>query len=144
MILEDWKIKISVLWLFIAVTMVANTMLYFLVPGVIDKIRAGEVLGFNFLQVGHEILLIIAITYFWIPLVMAVLSLTLKDKANRWVNVILGIFYVGFILFEFIITTTTVTYPYGARWPYVILMDTSAFVAATLIVRYAWKSKQKA
>jgi len=142
--MEDWKIKISVLWLFIAVTMVANTMLYFLLPGVIDKIRAGEVLGFNMLQVGPEILLIIAITYFWVPLVMAVLSLTLKDKANRWANVILGIFYVGFILLEFILTITTVTYPYGARWPYVILMDTSMFVAATLIVRYAWKSKLKA
>jgi cytochrome bd-type quinol oxidase subunit 2 len=124
--------------------MVANTMLYFLLPGVIDKIRAGEVLGFNMLQVGTEILLLIAITYFWVPLVMAVLSLTLKDKANRWANVILGIFYVGFILFEFAITITTTMYPYGARWPYIILMDTSMVVAATLIVWYAWKSKQKA
>jgi hypothetical protein len=141
---EDWKIRNSVLWLFIAVTMVANTMLYFLLPGVVDKIRAGEVLGFNMLQVGTEILLIIAFTYFWVPLVMAVLSLTLKDKANRWANVILGIFYVGFILFEFIITITTVAYPYGARWPFVVLMDSSMVVAAVLIVWYACRSKQKA
>jgi len=115
--------------------MVANTMLYFLVPGVIDEIRAGEIVG---MPAGHGLLLFMAITYFWVPLVMAVLSLTLMDKANRWVNVILGIFYVGFILFELTMNITTVAYPY------VMLMDISAVVAAALIVRYAWKSKQQA
>ena len=130
--MDDWKIKISVLWLFIAVIMVANTMLYFLVPGVIDKIRVGEIVG---MQAGHELLLIMAITYFWVPLVIAVLSLTLKDKTNRWANVILGIFYVGFILLELTMNITTVAYPY------VILLDISAVVAAALIARYAWKSK---
>lgn len=141
--MEDWKIKNSVLWLFIALTMVANTMLYFLLPGVIDKIRADEVLGFNLLQV-PGILMIIAITYFWAPLVMAVLSVTLKDKANRWVNVILGIFYVGFMVFEVALAIMPAPYPYYARWPYATLMDISAAVAAILIVWYAWKSKQKA
>jgi len=82
-------------------------------------------------------LLTMAITYFWVPLVMAVLSLTLKDKTNRWANVILGIFYVGFILFELTMNITTVAYPY------VMLMDTSAIVVAVLIIWYAWKSKQK-
>jgi hypothetical protein len=69
---------------------------------------------------------------------MAVLSLTLKDKANRWANIILGIFYAGFILFELIMNVRTVAYPY------VILMDISAVVVAALIARYAWKwSKQE-
>ena len=109
-------------------------MLYFLVPGVIDEIRAGEIVG---MQAGHGLLLIMAITYFLLPLVMAVLSLTLKDKVNHWVNVILGIFYVGFILFELTMNIITVAYPY------VILMDISTVVAAALIVGCAWKSKQK-
>ena len=34
--LDDWKIKLAVFWLFIAVSMVANTILYLIVPGVID------------------------------------------------------------------------------------------------------------
>ena len=110
--------------------MSANTMLYFIVPGVIDEIRAGEIVG---MQVGPELLLVMAITYYWVPLVMAVLSLTLKDKANRWANIILGIFYAGFILFELIMNITTVAYPY------VILMDISAIVAAALIAWYAYK-----
>ena len=124
------KTKLAVMWLFVAVTMSANTILYFIVPGVIDEIRAGEVVG---MQAGPELLLVMAIMYYWVPLVMAVLSLTLKDKANRWANIILGIFYVGFILFELIMNIRTVAYPY------VILMDISAIVVAALIARYAWK-----
>ena len=43
--MEDVKIKLAMLWLFVAVAMSANTILYFVVPGVIDEIRAGEVVG---------------------------------------------------------------------------------------------------
>ena len=133
--LEDWKIKNAVFWLFIAVAMSANTILYLIVPGVIDEIRAGKIVG---MQAGNELILGMAIVYFWVPLVMAVLSLTLKYKANRWVNIIFGIFYAVFILFELTMNVTTVAYPYA------ILMDVSVFAVAALIVWNAWKSKQKA
>ena len=124
------KIRLAVLWLFVAVTMSANTILYFIVPGVIDEIRTGEVVG---LQAEPGLLLIMAIMYYWVPLVMAVLSLTSKDKVNRSASIILGIFYAAFILFELIMNITTVAYPY------VILMDISAIVVAALIAWYAWK-----
>jgi hypothetical protein len=124
------KTRLAVLWLFVAVTMSANTLLYLIVPGVIDEIRAGTVVG---MQAGPELLLTMAIMYYWVPLVMAVLSLTLKDKANCWASIIVGIFYVGFILFELFMNVTTVSYPY------VILMDTSAIVVAALIAYSAWK-----
>ncbi len=124
------KIRLAVLWLFVAVAMSVNTILYFLVPGVIDEIRAGEVVG---MQAGPELLLVMAIMYFWIPLVMAVLSLTLKDRVNRLANIILGTLYAGFILFELIMNVTTVAYLY------VMLMDISAIVVSTLIAWYARK-----
>ena len=124
------KTRLAVLWLFVAVTMAANTILYLIVPGVIDEIRAGEVVG---MQAGPELLLMMAIVYFWLPLIMAVLSLTLKDKMNRWANIILGIFYTGFILFELAMNITTVTYSY------VILMDISAIMVSALIAWYARK-----
>jgi hypothetical protein len=124
------KTRLAVLWLFVAVTMSANTLLYLIVPGVIDEIRAGTVVG---MQAGPELLLTMAIMYYWVPLVMAVVSLTLKDKVNRWASIIVGIFYVGFILFELFMNVTTVCYPY------VILMDTSAIVVAALIAYSAWK-----
>jgi len=85
------------------------------------------------MQAGPRLPLVMAIMYFWVPLVLAVLSLTLKDKANRWASIILGIFYAGFIFFELIMNITTVAYPY------VMLMDTSAIVAAALIAWYAYK-----
>jgi uncharacterized membrane protein len=131
--LEDLKIKLAVLWLFIAVTMSANTILYLIVPGVIDEIRAGEIVG---MQVGAELILGMAIAYYWVPLVMAVLSLTLRDKANRWINIILGAFYAVFILFELTMNVTTVAYPYA------ILMDVSVIAVAALIVWNAWKWKR--
>jgi len=124
------KIKLAVLWLFVAVSMSTASVIFFMVPGVIEEIMEGEIVG---MQIGHELLLMMAITYFWVPLVMAVLSLTLKDKANRWANIILGIFYTGFILIELISNIITVAYPY------VMLMDTSAVVVAALIAWYAYK-----
>ena len=130
--MEDFKIRLVVFWLFIAVTMSANTILYLIVPGVIDEIRAGEIVG---MQAGAELILGMAIAYFWVPLVMAVLSLTLKDKANRWANIILGAFYAVFVLFELTMNVTTVAYPYT------ILMDSSVIAVAALISWNAWKWK---
>ena len=124
--------KLAVFWLFIAVAMSANTILYFVVPGVIDEIRAGEIVG---MQAGAELILGMAVVYYWVPLVLAVLSLTLKDKANRLANIILGAFYAVFILFELTMNVTTVAYPYA------ILMHGSVFAVAAMIVWFAWKWK---
>jgi hypothetical protein len=124
------KVRLAVLWLFVAVTMSGNTLLYLIVPGVIDEIRVGEVVG---MQAGPELLLVMAVMYFWVPLVFAVLSLFLRDKVNRWACIILGLFYAGFIFFELSMNVTTVAYPY------VILMDTSAIVVAALIAWFAYK-----
>jgi hypothetical protein len=124
------KIRLAVLWLFVAVAMSANTILYLVVPGVIDEVRTGEVVG---MQTTPELLLVMAITYFWVPLVMAVLSLSLRGRGNRLANIVLGIFYSVFILFELVMNITTVAYPY------LILMDISAIVVSGLIAWYAWK-----
>jgi hypothetical protein len=126
------KTKFVVFWLFIAVTMSANTMLYLIVPGVIDEIRAGKIVG---MQTGAQLILGMAIVYYWIPLVMAILSLSLKDIANRAVNIIIGVFYAVFILFELTMNVTTVAYPYA------ILMDASVFAVAALITWNAFKWK---
>ena len=130
--MHELKIKLAVFWLFIAVAMLANTVLYLIVPGVIDEIRTGEIVG---MQAGAELILGMAIAYYWLPLVMTFLSLTLKDKANRWLNILLGSFYAAFILFELSMNVTTVAYPYA------ILMDVSVLAVAALIAWHAWKWK---
>jgi hypothetical protein len=130
--MNDLRIKLAVFWFFIAGAMLANTILYFVVPGVIDELRAGEIVG---IQAGADLILGMAIAYYWVPLVMAVLSLTLMDKANRWINIILGAFYAVFVLFELTMNVTTVAYPYA------ILMDVSVIAVAALIAWNAWKWK---
>ena len=126
--MEDWKIKISVLWLFSAVAFLAHQILALLEPGVIVQIIAGEMEG---MKIGTELILLFAIL-FLIPLIMAFLSLTLKNSINRWANIIVGSVFVA--LFIGVIATV-------AKLSGETLMTLSTVVAQTLIVWYAWKSK---
>ncbi len=128
--MEDWKIKISVLWLFSAVAFLAHQILALMEPGVIARIMAGEVEG---TKIGPELILLFAFL-FLVPLIMAFLSLTLKDSINRWANIIVGAVFAT--LFIYVIATV-------AKLSGEILMTLSTVVALVLIVRYAWKSKQK-
>jgi len=75
-----------------------------------------------------------------IPLVMAVLSLTLKDKANRWANIIMGSVFAVLSLVDPIMYVAK----QSAYSAYVIVTGIVMVVFAALIVWYAWKSKQKA
>jgi hypothetical protein len=89
----QWKIRISVLWVFMAVAMSAHGVLAFMEPGAMEQI--GE------MQMGAGMLLFMAL-FWWVPLVMAVLSVTLKDLANRWTNMILGIVFTALNIFHLI------------------------------------------
>ena len=133
--MEDWKIKIAVLWLIYNVAGLIAVALMFMEPGVVTELaEEGTIAG---TKLGPEMLLAGAVTLL-IPLVMAFLSLTLKDKMNRWTNIIVGIVYIGLGIGDFAEVRTT-------EFPaYAILMIVSQFVVAALIVWYAWKSKQKA
>jgi len=133
--LEDWKIKISVLWLIYGVAVLAEAILGYLELGVIEQVIAGEIEG---MQITPEVLLVFAII-FLIPLVLAFLSLTLKDSINRWLNIIAGIVLAVFGLMgpvEYLAKQSV----YSA---YVTLFGIVLVVASALIVWYAWKSKQK-
>jgi len=131
--LDDWKIKVSVLWLFPLVAFLASATLMFLEPGVIAQIITGEVEG---IELGAELLLVGAIIEVLGPLAMAFLSLTLKNPVNRWVNIIVGALYA---VLEFITLVENLAHPRA----YSILMLIVAVVAPVLIVWYAWKSKEK-
>jgi hypothetical protein len=131
--LEDWKVKISVLWLFASVAFLAHQILVLMEPGIIAQLMAGEAEG---QKIGPELILSFAILML-VPLVMAFLSLTLKDSMNRWVNIIVGAAF-AILWFFGVIAAAQSAYWGGA------LMTLSAVVASALIVRYAWMSKQNA
>jgi hypothetical protein len=135
-ILEDGKIKISVLWLFYAVAFLIVMSLGSLEPGVLQQfLDTGEIGG---MKIGPELLLLFAILML-VPLVMAFLSLTLKNSINRWVNIIVALVFTVFQLVALIETSTL-----PSVYTYAVLMELSKVVAPALIVWYAWKSKQKA
>jgi hypothetical protein len=128
-ILEDYRIKISVLWLFTAVAFCADGVLQLMHPGTIASLMAGQLLGF---QVGPALLLYFAVVAL-VPLVMAFLSLTLKASVNRWANVIVGVVFAILWLFDLGLSIEQL---YAAA----VLMKLAAVVALAVLVWYAWKS----
>jgi len=125
-----WKVRISVLWLFCAVAMSASMVLSLMDPGVIEGVMAGEMEAW---QISAGLLLFVSL--FWlIPLVMAFLSLTLKDAANRWANIILGIVFAVFTIVNVIAHTMKGEPPVGH-----LLIVLSMIVVPALIAWHAWK-----
>jgi len=134
--LEDWKIKISVLWLIGELVAIVGNMLELYEPSVIEDLLVGEYAG---MQITPELMVVMAFLFLIAP-AMAFLSLTLKDSVNRWANIIVGIVVTGFGLltvFEYLAEQSA----YSA---YSILIEIAWVVVTALIVWYAWKSKQKA
>jgi hypothetical protein len=126
--LEDWRIKISVLWLFASIAFLAHQILVLMEPGIIAQLIAGEAEG---QKIGPGLILFFAILML-VPMVMAFLSLTLKDSMNRWTNIIMGTVF-AVLLFIGVIDAVQSAYWGGA------LMTLSAVIASALIVWYAWK-----
>lgn len=121
----QWKVRISVLWIFMAVAMSAHGVLAFMEPGAMEQI--GE------MQMSAGMFLFMAL-FWWVPLVMAVLSVTLKDLANRWTNMILGIVFTALNIFHLIehltdpsahqiliigstVVVTALIFWHALRWP---------------------------
>ncbi len=72
-----------------------------------------------------------------IPSVMVFLSLVLKPKVNRLVNIILGIVYTGVNIANVV--------SFKEIWAFIIFINIVEIVLTLLIVWYAWKwPKQEA
>jgi hypothetical protein len=118
-----WKVRISVLWLFMAVAMSAHSILAFMDPAAMEEL--GE------MQMSAGMFVFMAL--FWlIPLIMAFLSLILKDSANRWANIVLGIVFTLLNIWHLVEHLTT------ALAVHQILIIASTVVVTALIVWYAW------
>jgi len=121
----QWKIRISLLWVFMAVAMSAHSVLAFMEREVVEQMWE--------MGMGPGMMLFMAI-FWWVPLVMAVLSVTLKDLANRWTNMILGIVFTALNIFHLIehltdpsahqiliiastVVVTALIFWHALRWP---------------------------
>jgi len=121
------KTRISVLWLFMAVAMSAHGVLSFMEKEMVEQVWE--------MEMGPGMMLFMAL-FWWVPLVMAVLSVTLKDSANRWVNMILGVVFTVLNIFH-------LTEHFAQPSIHQILIVASTVVATALIFWYALKWPKK-
>jgi len=125
-----WKLRISMLWIFLAVGMSAAMILYIMTPGVIDDIIAGEM---EAMEISAGVLMIFAL--FWIiPLIMAFLTLILKDIINRYANAVLGLFFGIFYIIDISGHLSR-----GEEFGGHALIGVVGIIVAFLIFWHAWK-----
>ena len=118
------KIKLAALWVAVMFCYVYDVILTFFKPGMLEEIIAGDVpLGSQVSLLGAAILMVI-------PSVMIFLSLILKPKVNRGVNIILGVVY--------IVVNITNLLSLKDPWAYMVFYNILESVLALLIVWYAW------
>ena len=133
--MKDVKIKLSALWAARMLSGLQGDSTRLHDPAALKELVAGT----SAVPVTDELLLVMSII-FAVPIIMSFLSLTLKDKANRYANRIIGIFFVAV---DFIFLSLALfLWPFSAYetfWSIVYLVFTS------LVVWYAWKwPKQEA
>ena len=117
-----------------AVSMSAHSVLFFMEPGAVEQITSGEIEG---MAMGPMWLLFMAF-FWWVPLVMAFLSVALKDTANRRANITLGIIFTLLNIYHLI---EHVMNPSAHQ----LLIIGSTVVVTALIVWHAFKwPKQEA
>ena len=82
----SFRTRVAVLWVAVAVALSGSMLLYLFMPGALEELLAGEVEGetlddaLGFLLAGMVI----------VPLVMAAVTLLVRDRANRYVNLVAG------------------------------------------------------
>jgi hypothetical protein len=134
-ILEDVnvnvKTKLSILWATVMFIYIYVDIFRFFQPGELENILAGKVWIFEITQTWA----LSAMIMMTIPSLMVFLSLTLKAKANRWTNIIMGILHIAIAIGNVI----------GETWAYYIFGGVVEVVLLSLIVWNAWKwPKQEA
>ena len=133
-ILEDVKInvkiKLAALWVVVNLLYLYVDVYGFYRPGIIQDAIAGKVWEFQI----NQVWLLAVIILMTIPTLMVFLSLALKAKASRWINIIVGLFQIIFVVGSAL----------GETWAYYIFASIVEVALLSLIVVYAWKWPKQA
>ena len=128
-IMVDVRIILSALWAARMLSGLQGDVVRFMAPGMLEEM----ITGVTDVPVTNELILVMSIV-FVVPIFMSFLSLTLKDKANRWANRSIGIFFVAFdLIFLSLSLFVFQIVAYEIIWGIVYLVFTA------LVVWYAWK-----
>jgi hypothetical protein len=117
------KIRILVLWIFTGASITAEVALYLYKNGLIAEIISGDA------GIGPAELVIWTCRWL-VPFVLAFLTVLLKDKASRTLNLVFGAIFLVFNIFQFAARAAT-----EQDLPaFLIIIIVSSTVAAALIL----------
>ena len=119
------KIRIMVLWLFMAITMSAHGVLSFMEPDLVNQLLSGQMMI-------DPVMFFFMTLFWWVPLVMAFLTVTLNDLVNRRLNMVMGAVFTilnVFHLIEHLIQPSA----------HQLLLIISTVAVTALIFWYSWK-----
>ena len=120
------KIKLAFLWASVTLCYLYGDYFELYVPKQVEGLLHGE----NILN--SPVKLLTASVLLSVPAIMIVLSLTLKPKYNRMLNILFGIFFTAIMLF---IAFTSIT-PWRMFYVFFAIVES---VITALIVWFAWK-----
>jgi predicted tellurium resistance membrane protein TerC len=130
--LEDRKVnvkaKLALLWVALMFLYIYNDLFSLMQPGHVAQLVEGQLEGVEFTQT----VLFAAAALMALPSFMVLLSLTLKARANRLVNIVAGIFHV-------LVLIGTQFVGEGETWFYWRLYELLEALFLALIIWTAWK-----
>jgi hypothetical protein len=122
----DVKLTLAGLWTSFMFLYVYVDLLGFFKPGTIEDILIGKVFTF---QISPAFILV-ALVSVTIPALMIALSLILPARVNRWTNIVVGILFIPYSLFNLAGAGSWIHYYFGAGVEVLLL---------ALVLWYAWK-----
>jgi len=125
------KARLSVLWLTMAIGTAVAGLFMIMKPGGMEEIMAGEM---GNLQINETSMVIYAL-FFIIPMVVAILSLTIDGAANRWLSFVLGIIWGLWFVYDitgYVIGGETLSIA-------MLLIMAGGLVISAYIAYFAWK-----
>jgi hypothetical protein len=121
--MEDMRVRLSTLWVFVMFNMAFADIVGFLNPGALEEMMA--------MKPAQGLLLVFSILL-EIPIAMIVLSRLLKRRANRWANITAGVITILWVIGG---GTASVSY---------IFFATIEVACLLLIIWYAWSWRESA
>lgn len=117
----DPKALLSTLWIAVMINMLAADILSLYIPGALDELAqtAGNT-PIAQLMLGGAIMM-------ELPIVMIILSRVLHRGVNRWLNIVVGLITIVFVVGP------------GATYPHYVFIATVEVVCLLLIIWNAWK-----
>lgn len=125
-----WKMRVSTLWIFLGVGMLAAMFAVIMPADVLAEYIATG--AFEGETIDATMLAAMIMLFGLLPLAMAFLTLALRDPINRWVNAIVGVLAVAMWTLD-LAEHSTKGLEIGA------LLTVTLIVAGLLIVWHAWK-----